>query len=193
MCGRYVLQAESDLEEMMKLVSHVEEMQKAKTGEIFPTDAVPVITSETSGNKLRLLKWGFLTFDKKAVINARSETVDSKPLFRDAFLFRRCLVPANAYFEWAPEGNRKVKYLISVNDRPLFYMAGLFGNFTDRTNALFTGFVVLTTESSPSICGLHDRMPVILKPGSELSWLTAGGKSLLQPYCDEALEFRAVR
>lgn len=184
MCGRFVLYTDNEYEELKNIVAETEENLNLKSGEIFPTDTIPVVVED----KLELLKWGFYTFDKKLIINARSETVEAKPMFRSSFLKKRCLIPASSYFEWKKESQGKVKYEIGLNKRPLFFMAGVYNTFVDKSNNTFTGFVIITTPPNEKLSEIHNRMPAILESGQEKLWLdgtvtdTGLLKSILKPY-----------
>jgi putative SOS response-associated peptidase YedK len=133
-----------------------------KTGEIYPTDIVPVITSDSP----QLMKWGFTRFNGKGqVINARLETVPEKPMFRKPFAKHRCLVPASYFFEWEKRGTKKQKYAIGLQDT--LYMAGLY-RFEQKIP--LPTFVILTRPAAPGISFIHDRMPVILTKDLHRVW-----------------------
>ncbi|MEI6578882.1 MAG: SOS response-associated peptidase [Eubacteriales bacterium] len=172
MCGRYFIASEYDAPEIKKIIEQISEkfenkpeLAEMKTGEIFPTDIVPVVTAETP----TLMKWGFPRFDGKGqVINARLETADEKPMFRKSFAGLRCLVPATNYFEWEKIGSIKKKYAIGLH-API-YMAGLYR--FDAT-ASVPQFVILTRPAAEGLAFIHDRMPVIIPEELRLQWLTA--------------------
>ena len=176
MCGRYY--TEVDREEMEKIIVAVnralsgrEELNKMKTGEIFPTDIVPVYSNMVEGVSPTLMKWGFPGFVKpgskakpSVIINARFETIAEKPSF-SKYLHQRCLVPANMYFEWAANvetaDKKKPKYIFQPKDEAfsLFWMAAIYRKVADATVPVFT---ILTMEASASVAPIHNRMPVIL-------------------------------
>lgn len=176
MCGRYYIEVESDLVEIRKILSDLNErfaerpaLSRLKSGEIFPTDIVPVIrTWETQeGIKLLpdLMQWGLT--EPYPLINARAETAESKPTFRQSFQEHRVLVPATAFFEWqqpAEAGQKKTKLKLSRPEEAVFYMAGLYRPLPPGNNPLqLTGqFVILTAEANESIRPIHDRMPLIV-------------------------------
>lgn len=187
MCGRYYIEVESDLVEIRKILSDLNErfaehpaLARLKTGEIFPTDIVPVIRTWQTDEGTRLLpdlmQWGFS--EPCPLINARAETADSKPTFRENFLEHRVLVPASAFFEWQKPtvaGQKKTKLKLSRPEEAVFYMAGIFRPFTPGSNPLqMTGqFVILTAAANESISPIHDRMPLIVP------------RSLLRPYLQD--------
>ena len=165
MCGRYYISIEES--ELLEIVKEVQSKVDApvKTGEIFPTNIVPVIPS---GGKPQAMKWGFLKFDGKGhIINARSETAAEKAMFRKPLHEGRCLIPASNYFEWMTVDGKKQKYAISSGDTPL-YMAGLY-RYEKGSN--LPSMVILTRDAVPEISFIHDRMPVILTKEQQLNWL----------------------
>lgn len=149
--------------------------------EVRPTNRVPVITSD---NQIRLLRWGLkVDWDTKPIINARAETLEQKPTFKP-LLENRCLVPATAYYEWRKDGTLKIKTHIQPNDGNLAAFAGLVDG---------DSFTIITCAPSPAIAHIHNRMPVILNPKDEASWLAAGNSiadvaKLLAPYPDEKIK-----
>ena len=126
--------------------------------DLRPTNQAPVIW----GGELSSLKWGIpAPWDGKPLINARAETLTQKQTFRP-LLKKRCLVPANGYYEWRKTGSSKLKNFIGYEDQPLFAFTGL----TDGTH-----FTILTSAPITSIQYIHSRMPVILSPEGERAWL----------------------
>jgi len=101
---------------------------------------------------------------KQLIINARSETVTEKPMFRDAFLHRRCAVPSAGFYEWQKKSGQK--YRFSLPEDSVFYFAGLF-NISDGVGH----FVILTTEANESVSPIHNRMPLILTEQTYQTWL----------------------
>ena len=128
MCGRYYIDPDSNDLEIARILAAVGHQKNegtdacvVKTGEIFPTDVVPALTLKTT----MPMKWGFGFLDKKArVINARLETAAEKPMFRQAFLKQRCLIPASFYYEWKKEGTKKQK--IAIGTGKTIFMAVLY-------------------------------------------------------------------
>jgi putative SOS response-associated peptidase YedK len=122
------------------------------------------------------------------VINARAETLLSRPSFRGAVQDRRCLVPASGFYEWKREGPRKVPFYIRLTGSPLFTFAGLYGTLRDPSGGEHATFAIITTEPNRLVAGLHDRMPAILPRKREETWLRPGPvgpadlESLLAPY-----------
>lgn len=174
MCGRYYIDDDDTAEELRAIIMEVQRKldgqnngETVKTGEVFPTDVVPVIAN----NKHLVptpfaMKWGYSLPDGKLIINARSETAAEKPLFRDGMLNRRCLIPATNYFEWEKRGKEKVKYAIRPSGRAMLYMAGIYR--IEKGRAVFS---ILTREPAEQIAFIHDRMPVIMPDDAKADWL----------------------
>lgn len=170
MCGRYSLApkkktADPSLEDTPALPEVQEHYN------IAPTQATLVLTD--AGWKT--MQWGLVPpwsadgLNQGKLINARSETVFEKPSFRDAVRRRRCLVPADSFYEWRREpGGRKIPYRIFPTGGGLFTMAGIWETWHGEKNT----FSILTTSANEDVATLHDRMPVILRDAqSRKKWL----------------------
>lgn len=144
-----------------------------KTGEIFPTDIVPVLRNEHREVAPVLMSWGFPKWQASGVIiNARSETAAEKKMFSSSLLARRCLVPTNGFYEWNHESGRaKEKYLLRTPCDPMLYLAGLYAGFRKPDGLLYDAFVILTIDANPSVRQLHDRMPLIVEREDRDRWL----------------------
>ena len=164
MCGRYYIEIDND--ELSSIIAAVEKKADVKTGEIYPTNTAPVLSSK---GELTAMRWGFPKYDGKGeIINARSETAADKNMFRRPLMEGRCLVPASWYFEWEKRGKQKVKYALAYSDNSPVWMAGL-SKIDHKTGESL--FVVLTRPAWPDISFIHDRMPVILPTESHDEWL----------------------
>jgi len=163
MCARY--RVDIDIETIKEIFAEIERRYPGvvmSTGEIFPTDVVPIITKDGPAPST----WGFKKYDGKGrIINARSETAEEKYTFRNAFKNGRCVVPTTGFFEWT-KSKQKIKYLFELPDEQLLYMAGLF-EYIDNDLCM----VVLTRAANESVAGVHDRMPVILTGDQLTLWL----------------------
>lgn len=143
--------------------------------EIRPTDKALVIGPEGA----RLLHWGLsVEWDAKPLINARAETLAERPTFR-RLLGRRVLIPAHAWWEWRPDGRRRVKTRLSLATEEVFALAGLVEG--ER-------FTLVTCAASGAVAPIHDRMPVLLAPEAEAAWLDpaqpfAAVAAWLRPHC----------
>jgi putative SOS response-associated peptidase YedK len=137
-----------------------------------------------------MLRWGLIPFWAKEasignkLINARAESVAEKPAFRSSFKKKRCLVPADGFYEWKKEGQSKQPYLIRRRDRHPFAFAGLWSTWKNPEGALVDTFTILTTSPSADVRALHDRMPVILGRHDFALWL--------DPKVDDALSLQAL-
>jgi len=126
------------------------------------------------------------------MINARSETASTKPAFRDAMKSRRCLIPADGFYEWVRTGKTKQPYCFEVNEGELFAFAGIWDRWKDPSGQWIKSCSILTTSPNAVTSAVHDRMPVILDPGNYDLWLDPGMKDvsaasdLLKP-CDARL------
>jgi putative SOS response-associated peptidase YedK len=189
MCGRYAILTEEENIEIKEILSEINERFKNETsqkpifksGEIFPTDKVPIITGDAAGGKvMNLFKWGFPTFKQTnaVIINARCETLLEKPTFKSIFHTKRCLVPASGFYEWKESEGKKEKYFIRVQNQELFYMAGIYNTFKDKNGNPFTGFVIITTGANEKMAGIHNRMPVIFEKKDTGIWLDNQGTDL---------------
>jgi putative SOS response-associated peptidase YedK len=122
------------------------------------------------------------------MINARSETASTKPAFRDALKSRRCLIPADAFYEWVRKGKAKQPYCFEVNDGKLFAFAGIWDRWKDPQGGWIKTCSILTTTPNAVTSAVHDRMPVILDPDAYDLWLDPGmtnvaaASELLKPY-----------
>ena len=176
MCGRYYI-AEDDMPEEMARI--IEEINRKKTpegmktsGEIFPSDIVPVLANSRQQDVQPFaMRWGYTFPNSKPVINARAETAALKPRFKDGMKQRRCLIPASNYFEWERRlDGRKVKYAIRPEHSSMLYLAGIY-HLEKHENVIVPAFTVLTRKASPEISFIHDRMPVILPSEIITDWL----------------------
>jgi putative SOS response-associated peptidase YedK len=199
MCGRYRLSRRKQLvDEYFGSISGEEEWNPRYN--VAPTQTVPVIRQNPKEpvRELSLMRWGLVPSWAKAssvaamMINARAETASTKPAFRDALKSRRCLIPADAFYEWQKTGTAKQPYCFEVDEGELFAFAGIWDRWKDpRGNALET-CSILTTSPNAVTSPVHDRMPVILDPDSYDLWLDPGMKDvsavseLLKP-CDARL------
>jgi putative SOS response-associated peptidase YedK len=156
---------------------------------VASSTAIAAVRVEGHGRRhLALLRWGLIpewANDPKIgykMINARSETVAEKPVFRRAFRARRCLVPASGYYEWKKEGKERLPFHITLRDgRPLAF-AGIWERWENPEGPV-ESCAILTTEPCPVIRPLHHRMPAILQPADFSLWLdpTVSDVDLLQP------------
>jgi putative SOS response-associated peptidase YedK len=188
MCGRYALHAHPDVVALQ--FGLVAAPQLRSRYNIAPTQEAPVVRNDAlQACTLALLRWGLIPSWAKdpgmgaRMINARAETVVEKPAFRSAFRHRRCLVPADGYYEWKVEGGRKQPYLLQLESGEPFAMAGLWESWRSPEGDVIETYAIITTEAAGTARQVHDRMPVILATSDYGSWL--GGPepgALLRPW-----------
>jgi putative SOS response-associated peptidase YedK len=191
MCGRYTLTAPPDLlaEELGVDVPR----ELAPRYNIAPTQRVPVIT-DARPHAVQLFRWGlvpsFADGPSKSgpLINARAETLDRKASFRQAFERRRCLVPADGFFEWRDEGDRRRALYFRLASGQLFAFAGLWDVWRGPAGEELPSFAIVTTTPNALVAPVHDRMPVLLHRADFGRWLAPGPLDpsvrarLLSPY-----------
>jgi len=183
MCGRYTLRADA---EAIQLAFNLEEVDgwTAPRFNIAPTQQVAVI-SDSDPKILSFMKWGLVPSwakDSKIgsrMINARSETAAEKPSFRTAFKRRRCLIPADGYYEWTKQGSRKIPMYIRHAERELFAFAGLWESWKQPDGTWLQTCAILTTEANDKVRPIHHRMAVIIEPEDYDTWLAP--RELLPP------------
>ena len=192
MCGRYTVLPVVKTGRSKTGTIVVEGLQNAHYN-AAPSQNLPVITSQQP-TLLQFFSWGLQPFwarDAKAVkrsINARAETLTEKPMFRNLLKTKRCLVPADSFFEWQKMEQGKVPYRIMLKSEELFSFAGLWDEWTDKeTGEVLHTFSIITTDANDLVRPIHDRMPVILSPEAEELWLDENEPqedllSLLMPY-----------
>jgi len=169
---------------------------------IAPTQIVPVIVDEPEGREIRLIKWGLVPFWAKdakigtSMINARADTIKTKPGFRDSFKDKRCIVPATGFFEWKKLTTAKEPSYFSPKEG-LFSFAGLWSAWVSPENIELESFTIVTTTANKIVKPISDRMPVILGHNSMAAWLSPLTKpkeleELLLPCPDDQMQGFAV-
>ena len=176
MCGRFTLRSKaSDVAEVFGLDSLPDLPPRFN---IAPTQGVPIVRLGEDGERhLSLVHWGLIPFWAKdaaignRMINARGDTVASKPAFRQSFIKRRCLIVADGFYEWQKTGGSKKQpfYIRLKNDRP-FGFAGLWDRWKHDGTAI-ESCTIITTDANELMAPIHDRMPVIVPPDSYDVWL----------------------
>ncbi|MBJ6749904.1 SOS response-associated peptidase [Geomonas anaerohicana] len=145
---------------------------------VAPTQQVAVVREDTDGgNRLDLLHWGLIPAWAKErtiaykMINARSETLLEKPSFRQAYKYRRCVVPVSGFYEWRHEGKEKLPHYIRIRDGLPMLFAGLWESWKSPEGEVVESFTILTTAANKLLESIHERMPVILHPDECGRWL----------------------
>lgn len=152
----------------------------------YSLPSMPVVCSVAHAG-IRLFRWGLIpswvTDEKEAneimlkTFNTRSETISSKPAFRDSFSSRRCLVPVCGFFEWQHHGGRKIPWYITLRDEKIFSLAGIWDSWQLQGGMTLNTFSVVTTRANELMEEIHNtkkRMPVILPASAERLWLKEG-------------------
>ncbi len=166
MCGRYnfTVEQSDEIREILEKLNAKIHGNSVKSGEIFPTDQVPILIEEEEEAVPALSGWGFPKFNSKGVIiNARAETAFEKKTFRDSLLNRRCIIPSTGFYEWDSE---KKKYLFRLQDTNALYMAGLYTMYQGELR-----YVILTTDANESMKEIHNRMPLVLPKKEIQAWI----------------------
>ena len=192
MCARFTLYTEGRLIAERFLLAQIPALVARYN--IAPSQPLPVIGTKAGGQGrgLAMFRWGFIPHwaqDDKGMrpVNAKSETVASSVMFRDSFWERRCLVPADGFYEWRTEGKGKLPVHFRMKDKSLFGFAGIWDIWKGPNGAVFT-CAILTTKPNELTGAVHNRMPVILPKDREAEWLdpavtsTARLSGMLGPY-----------
>lgn len=176
MCGRFTLRTPAQL--LAQVFGLMDVPQFSIRYNIAPTQSVLAVRLDSRNQReFVTLQWGLVPgwADDPSIgnklINARAETVPTKPSFRDAFRHRRCLIVADGFYEWEKQGKEKQPMLISHPDNRPFAFAGLWENWRKGPGEI-QSCTIITTTANPFMKQVHDRMPVILKPQDYDQWLT---------------------
>lgn len=176
MCGRFARFSPADT--LAKHFGLADAPGLAPRHNIAPGQAVAIIRPDASGGRgLDLAHWGLVPSwsaepkSRFSGFNARAETVAAKPAFRQAFRQRRCLIPADGYYEWKTEGRCKQPYFIYRQDRQPFAFAGLWERW-ERAGQVIESCAIIVTEANATTRAIHERMPVILAPADYARWLS---------------------
>lgn len=200
MCGRFTLFSSEESLARAFGIGGVPELPRRYN--IAPTQPVAVVrvAPERRERELALLRWGLVPSWAKdpdigsRLINARAETAAERPAFREAFRRRRCLIPADGFYEWrGRRGGRKQPFFVRLRDGSLFGLAGLWERWRGEDGGVVESCTVLTTDANAVVAPIHDRMPVIVPPPSYDLWLDPAVrepgllKPLLRPYPAEEM------
>lgn len=200
MCGRYVLKTPAK-----ELASHFgldEVIEVVPRFNISPGTDIPTIRHSPEGKRvMHLLRWGLVPHWAKdpsigaKLSNARGETIAEKPSFRDAFKRRRCLVPADGFYEWKIEGRQKQPYYFSLRSGVPFALGGVWESWQAPDGNILRTCCLITTGPNEIMLPVHDRMPVIVSPDDYEIWLageSSDALALIRPYRTEEMLAWAV-
>jgi len=203
MCSRYSLT--SPPEAVRQMFGFANRPNFPPRYNIAPTQPVGIVRPGPEDQReFMLVRWGLVPSwvkdpgDFTTLINARSETAHEKPSFRAAMKYRRCLVPADAFYEWTgPKGDKQPHLIEPVGGGPMAF-AGLWEDWLGADGSELTSVAILTCAANTTVGALHDRMPVILAPDDFATWLDTRdtpleeARSLLRPAPDHLLATRPV-
>jgi len=203
MCGRFTATFEfREIKVRWNLEGDLQEFSRRYN--IAPSQQVPVIVRGDSGNELKVMRWGLIPSWAKdpsigqRLINARAETLSEKPSFKRLLGKRRCLVPADGFYEWRKEGKRKVPVWVHLENKEPFAFAGLWDLWKPPEGDELYSFTIITTAANERLRPIHDRMPVMLESGSGEKWLDPTYTTfstlsvLLQPFASEGMKAHDV-
>jgi putative SOS response-associated peptidase YedK len=175
MCGRYLIT--SAPEAFRRLFGYPEQPNFPPRYNVAPTQPVPIVRVVEGARQFALVRWGLIppwVKDPRAfslLINARGESVNDKPAYRNAMRRRRCLFPADGFYEWKNDGTRRRPHFVRPRDGGPIAYAGLWESWTGPNGEEQETAAIVTTTASRDIANLHDRMPVIVPPEASISGL----------------------
>lgn len=175
MCGRFVIT--SPPEALRQIFGYLEQPNFPPRHNIAPTQPMPVVLIENGARHFRLMRWGLIPSWVKdprkftLLINARSETVLEKPAFKNAIRRRRCLIPADGYYEWQVVGGRKRPYFIYRRDRQPLGLAGVAETWMGPNGEELDTVAIVTAAAGAELSTLHTRVPVAIDEVDFARWL----------------------
>jgi len=170
MCGRFTLHSRDRIK--LKGLTALDLPFEPRYN-IAPSQKIIAMGDFGHGPEARSLVWGLIpswSTDGKGFINARAETIEDKPSFSESFRLRRCLIPADGFFEWKRTGREKRPFYFQLNDESTFAFAGIWDTWSNRGDVV-TSCAIITTAANDLVGELHDRMPAILLPDFQDAWL----------------------
>jgi putative SOS response-associated peptidase YedK len=199
MCGRY--QITTAPEAIRRLFRYPEQPNFPPRYNVAPTQPIPIVRMTEGERHFALVRWGLIPSwvikDPKAfalVINARGESVNDKPAFRNAMRYRRCLIPADGFYEWKRAGEAKRPYHVRLKGGGPLAFAGLWESWSGPNGEEVETAAIVTTIANRALRSIHDRMPVMLEEETYDLWLdcrnvdAASASALIAPIRDERIE-----
>ncbi len=201
MCGLYSFRKTA--EEARSLFNYMETPDFPPRAYVAPGGPIAIVRIDKGQRHFALVRWGFIPSWVKEVkpgkplINARGETVAGKPSFRNAMKRRRCLIPADGFYEWKGDiPGKKQPYFIHRPDDGLFAFAGLWEHWMGADGSEIETGVIITTEPNRTVAQIHNRMPVVVEPWDYETWLTGDVQdagTLIRPAPDDYFVLEATR
>ena len=199
MCGRYRLARKKEI--LGEVFDSGDDVDWNPRYNIAPSQSVPVVRQDATRpvRSFSLIRWGLIPFwakDAKVgykMINARAETIAEKPAFREPLLSRRCLIPADGFYEWSKFSKGKSPFCFTLADDSIFAFAGIWDRWRSPERELVETCSIITTSANALLSDIHDRMPVILEAEDHDRWLDPGFKQvddildLLKPYQPDSM------
>jgi putative SOS response-associated peptidase YedK len=182
MCGRFVIT--SPPQALRQIFGYAEQPNFPPRFNISPTQPIPVVIIESGVRHFRLMRWGLIPAWVKdprkftLLINARAETVQEKPAFKNAIRRRRCLIPADGYYEWHTTGQRRRPYFIQRGDSRPIGLAGVAETWIGPNGEELDTVAIVTSPASADLAVLHHRVPVTIGPGDFERWLDCNAHDL---------------
>ncbi len=200
MCGLYSFRKSA--EETRALFEYVNEPEFPPRSHVAPGQPIAIVRVEEGIRRFALVRWSFVPSwvkeikPGKPLINARGETVMEKPSFRNAMKRRRCLVPADGYYEWSgEEGKPKTPYYVQRMDRALFAFGGIWEHWMGADGSEIETACLMTIAPNRELSDIHDRMPVVIAREDHEMWLTGDlddAAKLIRPAPDDAFTLEPV-
>ena len=196
MCGRFVNLNKIDKLNKIFEINESENVENGISYNIAPSQSTIIITN-SKFFKIEKANWGMRFFDKKQnqeknIINSRLETIQKKILFKESFEKRRCVIPANGYYEWSVKDNIKIPYFINIPDKEMIYFAGIWKYFNFKKSSMKV-FSIITKPANNLLKEIHDRMPVTLSTEESKDYLDHNNPNYLtnnvQSIFEEYFEF----
>lgn len=178
MCGRYTVTATPEV--LRALFGYAEQPNFPPRYNVAPTQPIAIVRLINGKRQFALVRWGLLPSwvkDPKAfslLINARGETVNEKPAYKAAMKRRRCLIPADGFYEWKAVGHHKQPYYVRAKSGMPLAFAGLWETWTGPNGEELETAAIVTTDANQTLAPIHDRMPVVIAPEQFDLWLGSG-------------------
>jgi putative SOS response-associated peptidase YedK len=200
MCGRFAITLPTDAMAQLFAARPANDLPQVPNLNVCPTTQIHTVTSDGADRQLGAMRWGFVPHwfktlsDGPLLINARAETIATKPAFAEACRTRRCLIPASAFYEWTTVEGHKQPWRIAARDAGPLALAGIWQAWEGPEGPL-RSCAIITTKANTALSRLHHRMPVIVPPDDWPLWLGEAGKGaarLMRPAPEDALNFEVV-